>query len=39
MLEARELLLSNNILSLPVVDDMQRVRGMITLDDVGKASP
>ena len=39
MLEARELMLSNNVLSLPVVDDMLRVRGIITLDDVGKASP
>lgn len=39
MLEARELMLSNNVLSLPVVDDLKRVRGMITLDDVGKTSP
>lgn len=39
MLEARELLLSKNLLSLPVVDDLKRVRGIITMTDIGKSSP
>lgn len=39
MLEARELMRGKNLESLPVVDDMKRVRGIITVDDVGKASP
>ncbi len=39
MLEARELLLSKNLISLPVVDDIKRIRGIITIDDIGKASP
>lgn len=39
MLEARELLRGKGLTSLPVVDDIDRVRGIITLDDVGKASP
>lgn len=39
MLEARELLRSKNLISFPVVDDMKRIRGIITLDDIGKASP
>ena len=34
ILEARELLLSNGILSLPVVDDMKRIRGIITVNDI-----
>lgn len=39
ILEARELMLSKGIISVPVTDDLKRVRGMITLDYVGKASP
>lgn len=39
ILEARELLRSKNLISLPVVDDLLRIRGIITLDDIGKASP
>lgn len=39
MLEARELLRGRNLTSLPVVDDMKRIRGIITVDDIGKASP
>lgn len=39
MLEARELLRSKNLISLPVVDDIKRIRGIITIDDIGKASP
>lgn len=39
MLETRELLRSKNLISLPVVDDLQRIRGIITVDDIGKASP
>ncbi len=39
ILEARELLRGRSLISLPVVDDMMRIRGIITLDDIGKASP
>lgn len=39
ILEAKELLKGKNLNSLPVVDDIQRIRGIITVDDVGKASP
>ena len=39
MLEAREVMRSKKLYSLPVVDDISRVRGMITMDDIGKASP
>ena len=39
ILEARELLLSNGILSLPVVDDMKRIRGMITVNDIARVAP
>ncbi len=39
ILEAREALVSNNITSLPVVDDLKRVRGLITMGDIAKASP
>jgi acetoin utilization protein AcuB len=39
MLEAREILRGKNLISLPVVDDIKRVRGIITVDDIGKASP
>lgn len=39
ILEARELLRGKGLISLPVVDDMMRIRGIITLDDIGKASP
>lgn len=38
-MEARELLRGKSLISLPVVDDMMRIRGIITLDDIGKASP
>lgn len=39
MLEAREILRGKNLVSLPVTDDLKRIRGMITVDDIGKASP
>lgn len=39
ILEAREMLLSNGILSLPVVDDMKRIRGMITVNDIARVAP
>lgn len=39
MLEAREILTMKNLISLPVVDDINRIRGIITIDDIGKASP
>lgn len=39
MLEARELMRGKNLISLPVVDDIKRVRGIITIDDIGRASP
>ena len=39
MLEARELMRSNGFVSIPVVDDIRRVRGIITIDDIGRASP
>lgn len=39
MLEAREKLRGKNLKSLPVIDDIKRIRGIITIDDVGKASP
>lgn len=39
MLEAREIMNSKALLSLPVVDDLQRVRGIITKNDIGNASP
>ncbi|WP_405380297.1 CBS and ACT domain-containing protein [Phascolarctobacterium sp.] len=39
MLEAREILRGKNLISLPVVDDIKRIRGIITIDDIGKASP
>lgn len=39
MLEAREVLRGKNLESLPVVDDIKRVRGIITTEDIGKASP
>ena len=39
MLEARELMRGKHLLSLPVVDDIKRVRGIITINDIGKASP
>lgn len=39
MLEAREELRGKNLISLPVVDDLKRIRGIITVDDIGKASP
>lgn len=39
MLEAREILRGKNLVSLPVTDDLKRIRGIITVDDIGKASP
>lgn len=39
VLEARELLISNGILSLPVVDDMKRIRGIITVNDIARVAP
>ncbi len=39
MLEAREIMRGKNLISLPVVDDIQRIRGIITVDDIGRASP
>ncbi len=39
MLEAREIMNSKALLSLPVVDDLQRVRGIITKNDIGNVSP
>lgn len=39
ILEAREIMRGKRLISLPVVDDVQRVRGIITSDDIGKASP
>lgn len=39
MLEAREIMRGKNLVSLPVVDDIQRIRGIITVDDIGRASP
>ncbi len=39
ILEAREAMRGKNLRSLPVVDDLMRVRGMITATDIGQASP
>ena len=39
ILEAREILRGKNLVSLPVTDDLKRIRGIITVDDIGKASP
>lgn len=39
MLEAREIMRGKKLNSLPVVDDLKRVRGIITAEDIGKASP
>lgn len=39
LLEARELMRGKNLLSLPVVDDIGRLRGIITAVDIGRASP
>lgn len=39
VLEAREILLGNGILSLPVVDDMKRIRGIITVNDIARVAP
>lgn len=39
ILEARELMRGKGLESIPVVDDIQRVRGIITVDDIGRASP
>ena len=39
MLEAQELMKSQNIRRVPVVDDIKRVLGIITDGDVGRASP
>ncbi len=39
ILEAREVMRGKNLISLPVVDDIKRVRGIITVNDIGRASP
>lgn len=39
ILEARELMRGKGLESIPVVDDIKRVRGIITVDDIGRASP
>ncbi len=39
MLEARELMLSNNYRRIPVVDDIKRIRGIITYGDIGRSEP
>ncbi len=39
ILEAREILKGKGLISLPVTDDIKRIRGIITVDDIGKASP
>lgn len=39
ILEAREIMRGKNLISIPVVDDIKRVRGIITIDDIGRASP
>lgn len=39
ILEARELMRGKGLESIPVVDDIQRVRGIITVDDIGRVSP
>jgi acetoin utilization protein AcuB len=39
MLEARELMLSHNYRRIPVVDDIKRIRGIITDGDIGRSEP
>jgi acetoin utilization protein AcuB len=39
MLEARELMSAKGVHRLPVVDDIKRIMGIITDDDIGSASP
>lgn len=39
MLEARELMRSNNYRRIPVVDDIKRIRGIITDGDIGRSEP
>ncbi len=39
ILEAREIMRGKNLISLPVVDDIKRVRGIITANDIGRTSP
>lgn len=39
ILEAREVLRGKRLKSLPVVDDIGRVRGIVTVDDIKAASP
>lgn len=39
ILEAREILRGKRLKSLPVVDDIGRVRGIVTIDDIKAASP
>lgn len=39
ILEAREVLRGKRLKSLPVVDDIGRVRGIVTVDDINAASP
>lgn len=39
MLEARELMRSHNYRRIPVVDDIKRIRGIITDGDIGRSEP
>lgn len=39
ILEAREILRGKRLISLPVVDDIGRIRGIVTIDDIKAASP
>ncbi|MDO4178757.1 MAG: CBS and ACT domain-containing protein [Phascolarctobacterium sp.] len=39
ILEAREILRGKRLKSLPVVDDIGRIRGIVTIDDIKAASP
>lgn len=39
MIEARELMRGKGIRRVPVIDDIKRVRGIITLSDIRRASP
>lgn len=39
IIEAREILRGKRLISLPVVDDIGRVRGIVTTDDIKAASP
>ena len=39
ILEVRELMRNKNIRRLPVVDDIKRIKGIITDGDVGRSEP